>query len=64
MGAAILAAVGAGRYTTVEEGCEQLISVTNRIAPIGDNVVEYNRVYPLYNKLYGDLESWFKESSE
>ncbi len=64
LGAAILAAVGAGRYKTVEEGCEQLISVTNTIAPIGENVVEYNRVYPLYNKLYGDLESWFKESSQ
>lgn len=64
LGAAILAAVGAGKYKTVEEGCEQLISVTNKIAPIAENVVKYNRVYPLYSQLYGDLESWYKASAE
>lgn len=63
LGACILAAVGAGHYKNVQEGCDSLISVTNKIAPIGENVVKYNSVYPLYNQLYGDLGNWFKASS-
>lgn len=64
LGAAILAAVGHGLYDSVEEGCEQMISIVNTIAPIEENVVRYNKVYPLYNKLYQDLKEWFKESSK
>ncbi len=62
LGACILAAVGAGKYKTVEEGCAQMIKVVNKISPIEENVVKYNSVYPLYKKLYGDLESWYKAS--
>jgi xylulokinase len=63
LGACILAAVGAGKYKTVEEGCAQMIKVVNKISPIEENVVKYNSVYPLYKKLYGDLESWYSASS-
>ncbi|MDA3847629.1 MAG: xylulokinase [Vallitaleaceae bacterium] len=63
LGAAILAAVGAGVYKTVEEGCDQLIRVTNTVKPIPANVAMYQKTYPLYNKLYGDLASWFKVAS-
>ena len=62
LGAAILAAVGGGHYSNVAEGCEQMISVTNTIKPIDENVIKYESVYPLYNNLYGALESWFKAS--
>jgi len=64
LGGAILAAVGAGKYATVEEGCQRMISVINKIAPIDDNVVKYNGVYPLFKKLYSDLESWYKASAK
>lgn len=63
LGACILAATAAGVYNDVATGCDKMISVVNRIAPIGSNVLKYNRVYPLYNKLYGDLGGWFKASS-
>lgn len=64
LGAAILAATGAGLYKTVEEGCDKMISVTNHVEPIAENVERYEKVYPLYQKLYGDLQEWFKESSK
>ena len=63
LGAAILAAVGAGVYKTVEEGCEQMIFVKNSVTPIEENVVQYNRIYPLYTCLYGDLSKWFKQAA-
>jgi xylulokinase len=63
LGACIFAAVAAGQYATVEEGCKKLISVVNKISPVKENVVKYNSVYPLYKKLYGDLESWYSASS-
>lgn len=60
LGAAILAAVGAGLYQSVEEGCEKLISVVNTVKPDPINSATYDKVYPLYNGLYKDLEKWFK----
>lgn len=62
LGAAILAAVGGGRYKNVAEGCEQMISIVNVVEPKCNNVIEYKRVYQLYAQLYGALESWFKAS--
>ena len=63
LGAAILAAVGAKRYGTVEEGCSAMIKVVNRISPIEENVEKYRKLYPLYIELYEDLKGWFKKSS-
>ncbi len=65
LGACILAATGgAGLYESVAEGCDKLISVTNTVEPIAGNVDQYEKVYPLYKALYGDLEKWFKLSSK
>ena len=64
LGAAILAAVGAKRYKTVDEGCHAMIKVVNRINPIGENVEKYKSIYPLYVDLYGDLNKWFGKSSK
>lgn len=64
LGAAILAATGAGLYSTVDEGCDKLISVVSTVNPIQGNVTIYNKVYPLYTDLYKSLKHWFKESSK
>lgn len=64
LGAAILAAVGAGLYSTVEEGCEKIIKVVHLVKPIQENVSSYQKVYPLYKQLYNDLEKWFKMAAE
>jgi len=63
LGSAILAAIGAGHYATVAEGCNALISVVDRIEPRLEQVDRYKECYPLYHELYRDLEKWFKKAS-
>ncbi|MCM0649619.1 xylulokinase [Clostridium swellfunianum] len=63
-GAAILAAVGCGKYKTVDEACEKLIKVTDSVDPIPENVEKYNKIYKIYNKLYPTLKDCFKEVSK
>jgi xylulokinase len=58
-GAALLAAVGAGLYGTVEEACSATIQVTGRTVP-GPSVTSYAQVYPLYQALYPALRDEFK----
>lgn len=63
LGAAILAATGAGRYASVDKGCREMIRVINRIRPISGNVEIYKRIYPLYMELYADLKKWFDNNA-
>jgi xylulokinase len=58
-GAALLAGVGAGEWKTVEEACEQTISVAETIAPNDDAVELYNRQYKKYQMVYPALRSIF-----
>lgn len=60
LGAAILGAVASGHFETVEEGCEALIRVTNRVEPEADEVARYNKKYPLYTHLYQSLKDWYR----
>ncbi|MCL2016405.1 MAG: xylulokinase [Defluviitaleaceae bacterium] len=62
-GAAILAAVGAGAYPTVEEACSKLIAVTQSYKPDSAAVQRYEKRYPIYNKLYKDLAESFGKIS-
>jgi len=59
LGAAILAAVGAGAFPTVEEACGKLISVTQSFEPDPEAAARYNVKYPIYNTLYKDLADTF-----
>lgn len=61
LGAAILAAVGAGHFKNVEEGCDTMIRVTNVVKPIRENVDAYNIKYPKYVALYEALKGWYKK---
>lgn len=61
LGAAILAAVGAGVYADVETGCRQMVHVTGTVQPIPANVRIYRQVYKKYKTLYKNLEAWFKD---
>lgn len=61
LGAAILAAVGAGHFKTVEEGCNTMIRVTNIVKPIQENVDAYDKKYPKYVALYEALKDWYKK---
>jgi xylulokinase len=59
-GAALLAGVGSGVWTSVEEtaGC---IKAVNRISPSAKSAALYDWHYAVYRKLYGDLKDRFPE---
>jgi xylulokinase len=54
-GASIMAAVGAGHFTSVEEACGALLKVTNTTEPIPANVAIYEEYYQTYRALYPAL---------
>lgn len=59
LGAAILAAVGAGAFESVEQGCQAMVKVVNTIKPNPINVEKYRKIYPGYRELYNSLKKWF-----
>jgi xylulokinase len=59
-GAALLAAVGAGHYPSVEKACETAIQVTGRTDPDDKQVKAYRQSYTTYRDLYPALKSSFK----
>ncbi|MFZ3151904.1 MAG: xylulokinase [Anaerolineaceae bacterium] len=59
LGAAILAAVGAGLYLSVDAGCQKMITVVKTIKPIEANVKFYDQLYPKYRSAYQSLKEWF-----
>ncbi|MCD6507876.1 xylulokinase [Candidatus Poribacteria bacterium] len=63
-GAAILAGVGAGVYSSIEEATDKLIRVTSRTQPIPENVGIYDRYYQVYRALYPALKEQFDRVSE
>ena len=63
-GAAILAGVGAGVYSSIEEATDELIRITSRTQPIPENVSIYDRYYQVYRALYPALKEQFDRVSE
>jgi xylulokinase len=63
-GAALLAAVGAGAYSSVEAACEATVKVTGSTLPGPEQVKAYDKIYPLYRDLYPALTSSFKRIHE
>lgn len=62
-GGAILAAVGAGWYDTVQEACEIMVEVTDTTAP-GENAGAYDAAYEVYRSLYPKLKDTFAALAE
>lgn len=60
LGVGILAAVGAGLYSSVPEACGEIIKKDKTQLPIEDNVKEYSKYYELYKEIYPALKSGFK----
>ena len=58
-GAAILAAVGCGRYATVEEACSKLIKVIETTDQVPEIVERYNKKYEVFKQLYPTLKEMF-----
>jgi len=63
-GAAILAMVGAGMYTSVENACHSIISIRKTEEPSTDNRIKYNDVYKIYKSLYNINKENFYELSQ
>lgn len=58
-GAAILAAVGCGRYPSVEDACGRLIQVVKTTMPDPEMVARYNKKYEIFKQLYPTLKDMY-----
>jgi xylulokinase len=63
-GVALLAAVGAGHFSNIEEACKATIQVVGKIQPRKPSVKLYDRLFPLYQGLYRSLQPTFKSLAE
>jgi xylulokinase len=63
-GVALLAGVGTGAWSTVEEACKSAIKPTKKIAPNKKRAAAYDRYYRTYDKLYADLKDRFAETAQ
>ncbi len=59
-GAAILAGVGAGAWSTVVEACEETVQVVDVTEPRPAQEALYDRLYPEYRALYPRLKPTFR----
>lgn len=58
-GAALMAAVGTGGFSSVEQACAQSIQLANQTQPIAENTRRYAEYYEVYRSLYGALKPSF-----
>ena len=56
LGAAVLAAHGAGHYASIDEGIAAMVRPGRRIEPIAANVARYDDIYRRYVELYPALK--------
>lgn len=64
LGVAILAGVGVGLYSSVQEACANMIHTNDPQYPIAENVPEYEKFYRVYTSLYPALKDRFKALAE
>jgi len=60
LGAAILAGVGVGIYTSCEQAAAQVIRLTRTHEPNGENQKIYDSMYQLYLEIYNQLKNTMK----
>ena len=63
-GVALLAAVGAGAFKSVEEACAATIRVVQKTAYDKKAAKVYDRAFPVYQQLYRSLKADFRAISE
>lgn len=61
LGAALLAAVGTGAYSSVPEACDAAIRVKHTQQPIAENAAQYEKMYRLYTQLYPQLKDFYAQ---
>ncbi|MGC9003968.1 MAG: xylulokinase [bacterium] len=60
-GVALLASVGVGFYSSVEEACKATIYLKEKTEPKKEEVEIYQKLYPLYRSLYISLKEHFRQ---
>ena len=63
-GGAILAAVGCGEYTSVEEAAEKLVKIVETVEPEKELVDKYEERYQKFRKIYPAVKELFRELAE
>jgi xylulokinase len=63
-GVALLAAVGTGAYSSVEEACRSTIKVTSSTTPHEERHADYERYYAVYRALYPAVKAQYKQVSD
>lgn len=63
LGVALLAGVGTGVYSSVEEACRSVIKVVNTTPANPEAKAVYDKYYPVYQSLYKSLRSDFADVS-
>ena len=59
LGVGILACVGAGIYSSVQEACSEVVRTDKVQSPNTKNVPEYEKYYKLYREIYPALKQSF-----
>lgn len=60
-GVALLAGVGTGVWSSVEQACAASIRQVSKVSPRKKIAEQYDRQFAVYDKLYGDLKGRFPE---
>jgi xylulokinase len=60
-GVALLAGVGTGVFSSVEDACRGAIKSVKKITPNKKSSAKYDQYFGVYDKLYGDLKPRFRE---
>lgn len=60
VGDAILAGAASGIFSSIEDGCEHMVAIRQRVYP-GENKMVYQSAYARYKSLDEQLSSYFKE---
>ncbi|MGG4468395.1 xylulokinase [Paenibacillus alvei] len=64
MGAAMLAAVGAGWFSSLEECANTMLQTVKEYEPIQENVKRYEELYRIYKKVYGQTKMLSEELTQ
>ena len=64
LGAALLAAVGAGIYSSVPEACKAVVKTDKIQQPDADRSAEYEKFYQLYVEIYPALKAQFAKLAQ
>lgn len=63
LGSAILAAVAAGLYKSMDEAVENMVQYAKRIAPNPENHAKYKKIFEQYQKAYEQCGNWMRETT-